>query len=127
MSLFRISPLFTAGDLYFLIVTSCNVFYLATCDCKNVQDKTTQSTQLFGLVLQATKLSDSVFIHKLICAIQCMDKDGCLYFTINQTNKTCSLFAVGPTVYDVSLVQTYALTLRYFKVILHVGDLHEHA
>ena len=117
MSFFKIYFLLSAS-LHFLVISSCNFFNLATCDCKNVQDKTTKSTQLFGSVLKATKLNDSVFIHTLICAIQCMDKDSCLYFTINQTNKTCSLFAVGPTVYDVSFVQTYALTLRYFKVIL---------
>ena len=101
-----------------LIVSLCIYFQPVASDCKNLQDKITQSKQLFGSELKATKLNDNVFIHKLICAIQCMDRDNCLYFTISQTNGTCSLFSVGPTVYDVSLVQTYTLTLRYFKVVI---------
>ena len=102
------------------LVISCRFFQQATSDCQNIIKKSTVTARVASPVLKAKKLLENLYNSEMDCVFQCLNEDGCLYVTLSRITRTCSLYAVGPTAYNLNSLETYVLEFKDFKVIIRI-------
>ena len=102
-----------------LTVLLCLLFHwiqIACSLCNLPRDKSMLMSLITVTTIRASLNNEYFFVSTLHCQVHCSDNPTCYYMTVNDINKTCSIFRAGMTVYDVSQSRTFVINSKLIEV-----------